>query len=107
MKVLILGASGFIGRRLAAALRARGDDVLTGTLREPQAAAAFAESCDAVVNLAGEPVAQRWNQAVKHRIEQSRVELPRRFIAALAQRPTRPATYVSASAIGYYGSSET
>ncbi len=107
MKVLILGASGFIGRRLAAALRARGDDVLTGTLREPQAAAAFAESCDAIVNLAGEPVAQRWNEAVKRRIKESRVDLPRRFIEALAQRPTRPATYVSASAIGYYGTSET
>ena len=107
MKVLILGASGFIGRRLAAALRARGDDVLTGTLREPQAAAAFADSCDAIVNLAGEPVAQRWNEAVKRRIKESRVDLPRRFIEALAQRPTRPATYVSASAIGYYGTSET
>ncbi len=107
MKVLILGASGFIGRRLASALRARGDDVLTGTLREPQAAAAFAGSCDAVVNLAGEPVAQRWNEAIKRRIKESRVDLPRRFIAALAERPTRPATYVSASAIGYYGTSET
>jgi uncharacterized protein (TIGR01777 family) len=106
VKVLILGASGLIGRRLASALRARGDDVLTGTLREPQAAAAFAGSCDAVVNLAGEPVAQRWNEAIKRRIKESRVDLPRRFIAALAERP-RPAAYVSASAIGYYGTSET
>ncbi len=107
MKVLILGASGFIGRRLASALRARGDDVLTATLREPQAAAAFAASCDAVVNLAGEPVAQRWNEAVKRRIKESRVDLPRRFIEALAQQSKRPSVYVSASAIGYYGTSET
>lgn len=107
MKVLILGASGFIGRRLASALRARGDDVLTATLREPQAAAAFASSCDAVVNLAGEPVAQRWNEAVKRRIKESRVDLPHRFIEALAQQRKRPSAYVSASAIGYYGTSET
>ncbi|HEX3458240.1 MAG TPA: TIGR01777 family oxidoreductase [Candidatus Baltobacteraceae bacterium] len=103
---MILGASGFIGGRLASALRARGDDVLTATLREPKAAAAFAASCDAIVNLAGEPVAQRWNDAVKRRIKESRVDLPRRFIEALAQQPKRPSTYVTASAIGYYGTSE-
>ena len=107
MKVLILGASGFIGGALTAALRARGDEVLTATLRDPSAAAAFAQSCDAVVNLAGEPIAQRWNYVVKQRIEASRVEVPRRFIEALARQSRRPQTYVSASAIGYYGTSET
>ena len=107
MKVLILGSSGFVGRGLTAALRARGDDVLTGTLRDPHAAAAFAEACDVVVNLAGEPVAQRWTAGAKRRIEGSRVELPRHFIEYLSQRTRRPHAYVSASAIGYYGTSET
>lgn len=107
MKVLILGASGFVGRAVTAALRSRGDEVLTATLRDPDGAAAFAESCYAVVNLAGEPVAQRWNAAVKRRIEESRVALPHRFLEALSRRPRRPSVYVSASAIGYYGSSET
>jgi uncharacterized protein len=107
LKVLVLGASGFVGSALTAALRARGDDVLTSTLRDASAAAAFAESCDAVVNLAGEPVAQRWNARVKQRIEASRVELPHRFIDVLSRQPRKPQVYVSASAVGYYGTSET
>lgn len=106
MKVLLLGASGFVGRHLAAALRARGDEVASGSLRDPPIAADVAAACDAIVNLAGEPLAQRWNADVKRRIEASRVDAPRRFLAALAERPSRSKTYVSASAIGYYGTSE-
>lgn len=107
MNVCILGGSGFIGTHLAAALRERGDDVTIAALRDPQEAAQQAASCDAIVNLAGEPIAQRWNVFVKQRIMQSRVEAPRSFLEALAGREHRARTYVSASAIGYYGTSET
>ncbi|MBV8720829.1 MAG: TIGR01777 family oxidoreductase [Candidatus Eremiobacteraeota bacterium] len=106
MRVLILGASGFIGKHLARALERRGDDVETRSLRDPEAAAAAASACDAAINLAGESLAQRWSPAVKARIETSRTELPRRFIAALAARERRPSIYVSSSAVGYYGTSE-
>ncbi len=106
MKVLVLGASGFIGRHLSAALRERGDQVEEGSLRDPAAAAETAQACDAIVNLAGETLAQRWNSAVKQLIESSRTELPRRFLDALAQRERRPATYVTSSAMGYYGTSQ-
>jgi uncharacterized protein (TIGR01777 family) len=58
--------------------------------------------CDAVVHLAGEPVAQRWSAAVRRRIVESRVEGTRGLIAAM--RPHRPNVLVSASAVGYYGS---
>jgi len=106
VRVLILGASGFIGKHLARALERRGDDVETRSLRDPEAAAAAASACDAAINLAGESLAQRWSPAVKARIETSRTELPRRFIAALAARERRPSIYVSSSAVGYYGTSE-
>src|SRR6516164_935197 len=106
MNVLLLGGSGIIRKHLAAALQARGDEVATASLRDPKAAAAIAAAFDAIVNLAGEPVAQRWSAVAKQRIKASRVELPRRFLEALAQRERRSRTYVSASAIGYYGSSE-
>ncbi len=107
MKILLLGASGFVGRHLSAALRARGEDVATASLRDPSAAADVAIACDAIVNLAGEPLGQRWNADVKRRIEASRVDAPRRFLDTLAERSSRSKTYVSASAIGYYGTSET
>jgi uncharacterized protein (TIGR01777 family) len=103
MRVLMLGGSGFIGRHLAAALRARGDDVVTASLRNPENAAEIARSCDAIVNLAGESVAQRWTPEVKRRIEESRVVLPRRFLDALSRDGTTARAYVSASAVGYYG----
>ncbi|HEX3671027.1 MAG TPA: TIGR01777 family oxidoreductase [Candidatus Cybelea sp.] len=107
MRILLLGASGFVGKHLSAALRARGDETIDGSLRDPAAAARSAAQCDAIVNLAGEPIAQRWNDSVKQRIEASRVEAPRRFIEALSAVERRCTVYVSASAIGYYGTSET
>ncbi len=107
MNVLLLGASGFVGRHLAKALRARGDEITEGSLRDPPGAAELAADCDAVVNLAGEPISQRWNASVKLRVEASRVDAPRRFLDALTKRSRRCDTYVSASAIGYYGTSET
>lgn len=106
MRVAIFGASGFIGRHLGAALRARGDDVVAGSLRNPGSAADLAAPCDAIVNLAGEPVAQRWTDDVKRKIDESRTALPRALMDALSTHAARPTAYVSASAIGYYGSSE-
>jgi hypothetical protein len=106
MNVTILGASGFIGRHLAAALNARGDAVRTASLRDTAAAAEACAGADAVVNLAGESVAQRWTQAVKERIRSSRVDAPRALLAALSKRADPPKAYVSASAIGYYGTSD-
>ena len=106
MRVLLLGASGLVGKHLAAALRERGEEVASASLRDTEAAAGAAESSDAIINLAGEPLAQRWSASVKGRIESSRVETPRRFLDALARRQRRTTIYVSASAIGYYGTSE-
>ena len=107
MRVGILGSTGFIGRHLTAALESRGDAVVHLPAREPEAAALQGAGCDAIVNLAGEPVAQRWNDDVKSRILESRTVIPRRFLEALGAASTRPQTYVSASAIGFYGTSET
>jgi uncharacterized protein (TIGR01777 family) len=104
--VTILGASGFIGRHLCAALEARGDAVVGASLRDPAAAAAACSGSDAVVNLAGASVAERWTPDHKREIERSRTELPRALIDALGRLGAKPAAYISASAIGYYGTSE-
>lgn len=107
MRVGITGASGLVGHHLSAALRARGDEVVTASLRDPAAAAAAVAACDVVVNLAGEPIAQRWSDAVKERMRTSRVDAPRAFLDALARSDRKPAAYISASAVGYYEPSET
>jgi uncharacterized protein (TIGR01777 family) len=59
---------------------------------------------DAVINLAGEPVAQRWNDDVKRRIRESRVTGTRNLVAGMAKLAKRPAVLVCSSAVGYYGS---
>jgi hypothetical protein len=105
VRVAILGASGFIGRHLTAALRARGDRVVEASLRDPAAAARASSGCDAVVNLAGAPVAVRWTASAKRAMWSSRVDVARAFLHALEPLDARPAAYISASAVGYYGTS--
>ena len=86
MKVTITGATGLIGGKLCGALRKRGDDV-TAVGREwpPEALAGR----DAVVHLAGEPIAQRWNDEVKARIRAWRDRGHRTGSCIRCTRPTR------------------
>jgi len=115
MKVTVTGASGLIGTQLVERLRARGDDVTTlsrtpsspGAVAwqpedEPAPAAALAGR-DAVVHLAGENVAQRWNDDVKRRILSSRERGTRNLVAGIEAADPRPRVLVSASAVGFYG----
>jgi len=103
MRVTILGGSGFIGRHLGAALRARGDAVIESSLRDPAAAAEASAGSDVVVNLAGAPVAVRWTDASKRAMTVSRVDAPHAYLDALAGVGNLPGAYVSGSAVGYYG----
>ena len=59
---------------------------------------------DAIIHLAGEPVAQRWTEQAKARIRNSRVEGTRLMVQALSHHAQKPAVLVCASAIGFYGS---
>jgi uncharacterized protein (TIGR01777 family) len=107
VKIAVLGASGFVGRALTAALTQRGDEVRSVSLRDPARAAEGVAGSDVVVNLAGAPVIGRWTAERKRVIARSRIDLPRAFLSALERVDERPNAYVSASAIGYYGMSRT
>jgi uncharacterized protein (TIGR01777 family) len=121
MKVTVTGATGLIGRGLVRALRARGDEV-TALSRNPERAreelgvpvhawrpldepapAAALEGRDAVVHLAGENVAQRWTDASRRAIRDTRETGTRNLVAGLRAAGPRPDVLVSASAVGYYG----
>ena len=100
MRVGVTGASGFIGRAVAAALRARGDSVVALARSADPAAL---DGLDAVVHLAGETVDGRWTDTKKRAIYGSRVDGTRALIAALSKVGHRPRVLVAASATGYYG----
>ncbi len=115
MRIALSGANGLVGGRLAAALRARGDEVIElsrsaerGAVawqpsREPAPAAAL-EGSDTVVHLAGEPIAQRWTTRAREAIRDSRTLGTANLIAGIAASEVRPRVLLSASAVGYYGS---
>jgi len=123
MKILVGGASGFVGRHLVPVLRegagqGGGNEVIAIT-RDPSrphpdgiravgwdeaTLAAELEGAGAVVNLAGENLfARRWSPAFKERIRKSRIEPTRTLVRALGAVRQRPNVLVSASAVGYYG----
>lgn len=122
MNITMTGATGLIGRKLVTALRERGDGVTVlsrspekagATLGveavrwDPEADPAPTEALvhrDAVVHLAGEPVAQRWSDDAKRRIRESRETGTRNLVAGLREAGTlAPRTLVASSAVGYYG----
>ncbi len=71
-------------------------------LGEPAPASALSGR-DAVVHLAGEPIAQRWSERAKRAIRDSRVQGTRQLVAGIAAAEPRPHALISGSAVGYYG----
>ncbi len=124
MRIFLTGATGFIGTALVRSLAARGDEcvVLSRSTRNPwpgtrvrmvQGNPAVAgrwereiDGSDAVVNLAGERIVdppRRWTDARKQTLRESRVETTRNVAAAIRAAGTPPRSFLSGSAIGFYG----
>jgi uncharacterized protein (TIGR01777 family) len=121
VNITITGASGLIGRRLLKNLGAAGHALTVmsrhaGTNVPPGVGVVAwdpargvapedgVRSANVVIHLAGEPVAQRWNERTKRRIRESRVEGTRNLVQALGKLRNIPQTLICASAVGYYGS---
>lgn len=116
MRIAIGGFAGLIGTALVQRLRKEGHDVVTLTRHEPiqpsdrrwdldtlSIAPPFLDDIDAVVNLAGAPIADgRWTDERKTRILASRIDSTGVVVRALASSP-RCRIFLNGSAVGYYG----
>lgn len=121
MRVVVTGGTGFIGSKLAASLVAREHEVVLLTrdasrsrdeLHPKVRVVSWAPGADweswvdgagAIVNLAGESIAQRWTKAAKERILRSRLEAAEKLGAAIGKAAVKPSVLVNAAAVGYYG----
>src|SRR5262245_11015783 len=117
--VLVTGATGFIGRKLVYRLVGRGDGVIVLARSAAKAADLFgphvdlvtdlahvpAETrVDAVINLAGEPIAGApWTRRRRALLLESRLGVTRPLLALVERLAVKPTTWINASAIGYYG----
>ncbi|XP_047967163.1 epimerase family protein SDR39U1 homolog, chloroplastic isoform X2 [Salvia hispanica] len=128
MIVSVTGATGFIGKRLVQRLLADDHRVRVLTRSRSKALSVFpardypgikiAEEAEwrnciqgstAVVNLAGMPISTRWSPEIKKEIKDSRIKVTSKVVDLInsTQDDLRPKVLVSATAVGYYGTSET
>ncbi len=106
LTVAITGASGMIGRALTDYLSTGGHEVRAVQRQDGLSFdLANVKGADVLVHLAGEPIAQRWNDAVKEKIRRSRVDRTTLLCEQLSRmsEDDRPGVLLSGSAIGYYG----
>ena len=124
MRVVITGATGFIGRALCARLHSdyeiialsrnatraqqslgRLAKVVQWDAKTPTGWATQADGALAIVNLAGENIGSgRWTKSKKHRILWSRLDATNAIVEAVKQADSKPKVIIQASAVGYYGS---
>ncbi len=110
MRVLITGGTGFVGQALVDALLNRGDEPIVVSRGAAPPAVGWdavereVDRADAVIHLAGEPIAEgRWTPARLERIRSSRVEGTARIARAVERASHKPRVFVSGSAVGIYG----
>ncbi|MGH7816595.1 MAG: TIGR01777 family oxidoreductase [Candidatus Binatia bacterium] len=122
MKLLVTGASGFIGTALCRQLLDRGHTLTLLTRHKPPEAATGVkrwlhwtpgtlrdwdtelDGADGVINLAGEPIAdKKWTATQRRRIEKSRVDTTHVLVQGCAKAKQKPKFLINASAVGYYG----
>ena len=123
MRVLVTGATGFIGRALVPRLQRDGHSVVVWARSDTRALALLGADidvvsiaagqealvtalsrCDAVVNLAGEPLlGGRWTEARRAVLRASRIDTTEQLVSAMEAASPRPRVLVSGSAVGYYG----
>lgn len=124
MKVLVTGATGFVGKRVVEQLLDNGIEVVVVTRNIAKAALSLGSKCkyyqwlntlekppveafngvDGIINLMGEGIAdKRWDEAQKQKIYESRIVSTQKLLDVIKELPVKPKVMVSTSAVGVYG----
>ena len=122
MKLVVTGASGFIGSVLCSRLLQKGHTLTLLTRSAPRETSTGTKrwlhwrpgmsgdwestlgAADGVINLAGEPIAaKRWTRKQKHQLRLSRIDTTVGLVRAIAKAKQKPRFLLNASAVGYYG----
>jgi uncharacterized protein (TIGR01777 family) len=123
MKVVVTGATGFVGQEVVKQLLVAGDEVIVLTRNVAKAAITLGSSCryyqwkdedslppmealeavDGVINLMGETISKRWDEPQKKKIYNSRINGTRKLVEAIEKLKVKPKVLVSTSAVGIYG----
>ena len=124
MKILVAGATGFIGKELVKKLDEKGHEIIVLTRNreiarfhipiyceihqwDPEKSPLSTNSLkdvDAVINLSGENIASSfWTETQKRKLMDSRVMSGRRIVQAMGAMDVKPKVFISASAVGFYG----
>jgi uncharacterized protein (TIGR01777 family) len=122
MRLVVAGATGFVGSALCSRLLERGHALTLLTRHVPPDAStpaktwrhwmpgtsgeweASLDGADGVINLAGEPIAaKRWTDSQKNKIRSSRIDVTRSIVEGIAKAKRKPAFLLNGSAVGYYG----
>lgn len=122
MRILIAGGTGLIGKKLSDILSVKGDEVIVLTRSDEVQHGSAKEyikwtgnssdmewvekagKVDAVFNLSGRSISDKWDEAVKRSLETSRIDSTRAIVEGMGKMEAIPKTLINASAIGYYGS---
>ncbi len=121
-RIVVTGATGLVGRKLVNALTLRNNKVYIVSRSPekiktvlPKAAGAVSwddenelvhqiELCDSIIHLSGENVmSQKWTDEHKKNVLDSRINTTKKLVDAIASTPSRPDSFINASAVGYYG----
>jgi len=105
MKVIIAGASGFVGSSLSKVFQQKEYEVIKLTrdeIKDVTALSEILENSDVLINLSGANIINRWSEAYKNLLFSSRIGTTKHLVKAMAKTKNKPKLFISTSAVGIY-----